>query len=98
MNKTLEIILGHWLIPIVAVLSLIIALIILYPAPEHPYETFTKALYNGTHLRDYYFECYEDKAIITPTNTSIYVGQGWQDPRPDELKFRECGRKKCLIG
>ena len=84
----------EWIIATITSVIFVIALNIAVNIAESnsTQSTFTKALYNGTHLIDYYFECNSDGSFIAePTNNTLYVGEGWIDPRPDEFKYKRCG-------
>jgi hypothetical protein len=59
--------------------------------PPHSYKAFTMAVYNGTHIQDYFVEC--DNGIEmnrTAVSEAIHVGQDWKDPRE---KVPSCERE-----
>ena len=52
---------------------------------------WTKAVYDGLYLQDYYILCNESVMInATPMGNKIYVGKNWTDPRPVELQKKIC--------
>lgn len=66
-------------------------LLFIHEDEEEFYHSWTKAIYDGNYIQDFYVECIGDKLInLTPIGEQVYVGKNWTDPRPVEWQNKWC--------
>jgi len=52
---------------------------------------WTKAIYDGNYIQDFYVECEGNKLIsLIPLGEQVYVGENWIDSRPLEWQEKWC--------